>query len=174
MARGRRRCRQCVRAADPKQEFRRDGEACGLRDRIDPARLTLEITETVLFGGDKQATDTLDDLRQQGVRISLDDFGKGYASLQYLKKFKVDKIKIDQSFVLDAHSNFASIAILRAVVMLARALGIATVAEGIELSSQYQLLLREGCDFGQGYFVGRPMPAEDCHRLLQRQQLASA
>ena len=140
---------------------------------IDPARLTLEITETVLFGGDKQATDTLDDLRQQGVRISLDDFGKGYASLQYLKKFKVDKIKIDQSFVLDAHSNFASIAILRAVVMLARALGIATVAEGIELSSQYQLLLREGCDFGQGYFVGRPMPAEDCHRLLQR-QLASA
>ncbi len=136
---------------------------------VKPSRLTLEITETVIFVGERQATDTLDDLRQHGVQISLDDFGKGYASLQYLKKFKVDMIKIDQSFVLDSHSSFASVAILRAVVTLARAFGVATVAEGIELASQHELLLQEGCDFGQGYFLGRPMSSSDCHQLIQQQ-----
>jgi diguanylate cyclase (GGDEF)-like protein/PAS domain S-box-containing protein len=136
---------------------------------VKPTRLTLEITETIIFVGERQATDTLDDLRHHGVRISLDDFGKGYASLQYLKKFKVDMIKIDQSFVLDSHSSFESLAILRAVVALARAFGVATVAEGIELASQYELLLQEGCDFGQGYFLGRPMSSSDCHQLIQQQ-----
>ncbi len=134
---------------------------------IAPGRLFLEITETVLFVGEKQADETLDDLRQHGVRISLDDFGTGYASLQYLKALKVDKIKIDQSFVRDSHCDAASVAIIRAVVTLAQSLGVATVAEGIELDSQYQLLKRAKCDFGQGFFLGRPMSGQDCGRLIR-------
>ena len=141
---------------------------------VSPTHLTLEITETVPFVGEKLATDTLEELRRHGVRISLDDFGKGYTSLQYLKKLTVDTIKIDQSFVLDAQSNFASLAILRAVVILAQALGIATVAEGIERASQYELLRLEGCEFGQGFFLGRPMSPEDCRRLLERQNDVTA
>lgn len=135
-------------------------------------RLTLEITETVLFTGEGKATEALDDLRRHGVKISLDDFGKGFASLQYLKRLTVDNIKIDQSFVLDAHSNPASAAILRAVVTLAHALGISTVAEGIELASHFELLKQEGCDFGQGFFLGRPMSAQACARLMRRQHSA--
>jgi diguanylate cyclase (GGDEF)-like protein len=134
---------------------------------IAPVRLSLEITETVLFVGEKQADANLDDLRQHGVKISLDDFGKGYASLQYLKALKVDKIKIDQSFVRDAHCDAASVAIIRAVVTLAQELGVATVAEGIELDSQYQLLKRAKCDYGQGYFLGRPMSGQDCRGLIR-------
>ena len=133
---------------------------------IAAARLFLEITETVLFVGEKQADETLDDLRQHGVKISLDDFGKGYASLQYLKALKVDRIKIDQSFVRDSHCDAASVAIIRAVVTLAQELGVATVAEGIELESQYELLKRVNCDFGQGFFLGRPMSGQDCGRVI--------
>jgi EAL domain-containing protein (putative c-di-GMP-specific phosphodiesterase class I) len=133
---------------------------------IAPTRLFLEITETVLFVEEKQASDALDALRKHGVRITLDDFGKGYASLQYLKTLKVDKIKIDQSFVRDAHFNAASVAILKAIVTLAQELGIATVAEGVERESQYQLLKQIKCDFAQGYFLGRPRSASDCRTLI--------
>jgi diguanylate cyclase (GGDEF)-like protein/PAS domain S-box-containing protein len=131
------------------------------------ARLNLEITETVLFVGEKQANQTLDDLRQYGVSISLDDFGTGYASLQYLKTLKVEKIKIDQIFVRDAHLDASSVAIIRAIVTLGQDLGIATVAEGVELDSQYQLLKRAKCDFAQGYFLGRPMSGKDCDFLIR-------
>ena len=134
---------------------------------MDPVRLNLEITETVLLVGKKEVNDTLHDLRQRGVKISLDDFGTGYASLQYLKTVKVDRIKIDQSFVRDAHCDAASAAIIRAIVMLAQDLGVATVAEGIELDSQYQLLKQAGCDFGQGFLLGRPLSARDCGLLIQ-------
>ncbi len=133
---------------------------------IAPTRLFLEITETVLFVEEKQASDALDALRKHGVRITLDDFGKGYASLQYLKTLKVDKIKIDQSFVRDAHFNAASVAILKAIVTLAQELGIATVAEGVERESQYQLLKQIKCDFAQGYFLGRPRSGYDCRILI--------
>jgi diguanylate cyclase (GGDEF)-like protein/PAS domain S-box-containing protein len=102
---------------------------------ISPSRLFLEITETVQFVEEKQANETLEDLRQHGVRISLDDFGTGYASLHYLKTLKVDKIKIDKSFVRDAHCDPTSLAILQAIVTLAQSLGIATVAEGVELGA---------------------------------------
>jgi diguanylate cyclase (GGDEF)-like protein/PAS domain S-box-containing protein len=134
---------------------------------IAPSRLFLEITETVLFVEEKQANKTLEDLRQHGVRISLDDFGTGYASLQYLKTLKVDKIKIDQSFVRDAHFDATSRAILQAIVTLAQSLGIATVAEGVELESQYELLKRIECDFAQGFFLGKPSSGADCGILIR-------
>jgi diguanylate cyclase (GGDEF)-like protein/PAS domain S-box-containing protein len=131
-----------------------------------PTRLTLEITETVLIFDEKLVYEALEDLRRHGVKISLDDFGKGYASLQYIKALKVDKIKIDQSFVRDAHADMASIAVIRAVVTLARDLDVVTIAEGIELESQCQLLRRLGCAFGQGFFLGRPMSGEECRLLI--------
>jgi diguanylate cyclase (GGDEF)-like protein/PAS domain S-box-containing protein len=139
-----------------------------------PSRLSLEITETIPFVDERQADETLEDLRQHGVKISLDDFGKGYASLQHLKALKVDKIKIDQSFVRDSHRDAASFAIIRAVVTLAQDLGVTTVAEGIELESQYQLLKRANCDFGQGFFLGRPMSGRDCARLVHSERPVTA
>jgi diguanylate cyclase (GGDEF)-like protein/PAS domain S-box-containing protein len=135
---------------------------------IAPGRLNLEITETVLLVDERRANETLEDLRQHGVKISLDDFGKGYSSLEYLQKFRVDKIKIDRSFVQGANSDAASLAILRAVVTLAHDLGISTVAEGIELDSHYNLLKRERCDLGQGFFLGRPMSGHECGLLVQQ------
>jgi len=116
------------------------------------------------------ANDTLEDLRQHGVRISLDDFGTGYASLYYLKTLKVDKIKIDKSFVRDAHLDPTSFSILQAIVTLAQSLGIATVAEGVELESQYQLLKRIKGDFAQGFFLGKSSPGKDCGILIRSEQ----
>lgn len=131
-----------------------------------PTRLFLEITENVLFVEEKQANATLDDLRRYGVRITLDNFGTGYASLHYLQKLKVDRINIDQSFVRDAHFNAASLAILQSIVSLAQSLGIAAVVEGVELASQYQLLKRMKCDFAQGFFLGKPSSGTDCGVII--------
>ena len=138
---------------------------------IAPSRLNLQLTETVLFAGEKRASDTLDDLRRQGVKISLDDFGKGYSSLQYLKSLKVDRIKIDRSFVREAHVDAASVTIIRGVVALAHGLGIATVAEGIDLQSQYQLLKQARCDYGQGFLLGRPISGQECGQLIGLENL---
>jgi diguanylate cyclase (GGDEF)-like protein len=132
---------------------------------LQPARLELEITESVLL----QDTDTtlalLHQLRSLGIRIAMDDFGTGYSSLTYLQCFPFDKIKIDRSFVRDITENVGSLNIVRAVAALASGLGMAATAEGVETKEQLERITQEGCTEMQGYFFSRPLPARDVERL---------
>jgi diguanylate cyclase (GGDEF)-like protein/PAS domain S-box-containing protein len=125
------------------------------------ARLALEITEGVLIGEPASALSVLRRVKALGVRIAMDDFGAGYASLSYLQSFPFDKIKIDRSFVANVDQNVNSAAIIRAVLGLARGLHLPVVAEGVETEEQLAFLEREGCDEIQGYIMGRPRPIED-------------
>jgi diguanylate cyclase (GGDEF)-like protein len=128
------------------------------RTGLDPQRLELEITETVLLRDTEQTLAILGQLRAQGLRVSLDDFGTGYSSLSYLRRFPFDKIKIDGSFVKDLPSK-ESLAVIRAVTGLAKNLQVTTTAEGVETEEQLDQLKREGCDEIQGYVFGTPKPA---------------
>ena len=130
-------------------------------------RLELEITESVLLQDDEQVLDTLHAIRRLGVRISMDDFGTGYSSLSYLRRFPFDKIKIDQSFVRGMADQDDCIAIVRAVVGLGRALGMAVNAEGVETPDQHRTLRAEGCDELQGYLFSTPQPIAEVARLLR-------
>jgi len=125
---------------------------------LDPARLELEVTETVLLATGDAAHDQLQALRRQGVGIAMDDFGTGHSSLTQLRAFPFDRLKIDRSFVTDLPAGGDAAAIVRAVTGLGRSLGIAVTAEGVETEAQLQELLKEGCDAAQGYLFGRPMP----------------
>jgi EAL domain-containing protein (putative c-di-GMP-specific phosphodiesterase class I) len=102
------------------------------------------------------------------VRIALEDFGTGYSSLSYLRSFPFDKLKIDQSFVRDLGSDASASAIIRAITTLAAALGIETLAEGVELESTMEALRHEGCDLIQGYLISRPVPDADVPALVAR------
>jgi EAL domain-containing protein (putative c-di-GMP-specific phosphodiesterase class I) len=136
------------------------------RSGLDPHRLELEITETVLLRDSAATLATLHDLRALGVRISMDDFGTGYSSLRYLRSFPFDKIKIDQSFVHEMFSNEECATIIEAVIGIGRRLGIATTAEGVETDAQMGRLREEGCDMVQGFLIGRPAPAAEAARHL--------
>ena len=104
-------------------------------------------------------------LRNMGVRISVDDFGTGYSSLSYLKRFPLDVIKIDKSFVRDLCVDEEDAAIVRAIIALAHSMRRSTIAEGVETAAQVEILKRENCEFFQGYYFGRPMNIE---RILER------
>jgi diguanylate cyclase (GGDEF)-like protein len=142
---------------------------------LEPARLELEITESVLLQNEASTRAILHKLRALGVRIAMDDFGTGYSSLAYLRSFPFDKIKIDRSFVRDMTRSEECAAIVRAVADLARSLNIITVVEGIETSNQLEMARSEGCDEGQGYLFGRPVPAAEARRILgSEKRIASA
>ncbi|MDQ1650258.1 MAG: hypothetical protein QOG60_2315 [Frankiaceae bacterium] len=125
-----------------------------------PHRLMLEVTETALFADTTAALTELQSLRRLGVRLALDDFGTGFSSLTYLKRFPLHELKIDQSFVAELMEDPASDAIVASVVSLARAIGLAVVAEGIETEAQRRWLIDIGCTLGQGFLFGRPVPAD--------------
>jgi EAL domain-containing protein (putative c-di-GMP-specific phosphodiesterase class I) len=133
---------------------------------IAPSRLELEITEGALLDDTEAVLCTLRSLRSLGVKVSMDDFGTGYSSLSYLQKFPFDKIKIDQSFVRDMQHKEEAVAIVRAVAKLGASLGIKTTAEGVETEDQLAAIRAEGCDQVQGYLTGRPMTADEAHKLL--------
>ncbi|MFM1892431.1 MAG: hypothetical protein RLZ44_1508 [Pseudomonadota bacterium] len=120
-------------------------------------RLELELTEGLIMENTAAAIEVLDALHALGVRLSIDDFGTGYSSLSYLKRFPVDFLKIDRSFVSDLPDDQDDAAIVRAIIALSRNLGIATIAEGVETERQAQFLAREGCDVVQGYLYSRPV-----------------
>ncbi|OEO33263.1 hypothetical protein VW23_007520 [Devosia insulae DS-56] len=124
-------------------------------------RLDLEITESVLVETPERLTQMFANLRGLGVGIAIDDFGTGYSSLSYLSGLDFDKLKIDQSFVRTLEAGTANAAIVQTIVDLARRLGKTTVAEGVETEAQRQLLAGMGCDIGQGYLIGRPVPAAE-------------
>jgi diguanylate cyclase (GGDEF)-like protein len=129
-------------------------------------RLELEITESVLVEDEGAAVETLHRLRALGVRISMDDFGTGYASLSYLRSFPFDKIKIDQSFVRGADAETSGTMIVRAVAALGRSLGMTTLAEGVETPEQMERIRSGGCTDIQGYLVARPMPASEIENFI--------
>lgn len=133
----------------------------------DPELVTLEMTETVFVHDTERALIVLTDLKDLGVTLALDDFGTGYSSLTYLKQFPVDIVKIDRSFIADLEQDEASHSIVFAIVELAHLLGMTVVAEGVETAQQHLLLDDLGCDYCQGYYFARPMPARELQGLMQ-------
>jgi diguanylate cyclase (GGDEF)-like protein len=129
-------------------------------------RLEVEVTEGALLDHTDSVLDSMNRLRALGVTVSMDDFGTGYSSLGYLRRFPFDKIKIDQSFIRDIDRNAEGQAIFRAVRSLAAALGMKTIAEGVETAGELACVRAEGCDQVQGYFTGRPMSAEAAAALI--------
>lgn len=141
---------------------------------LPPTMIELEVTESVFLGRNADRVgQVLHRLSKAGVSIALDDFGTGYASLSHLKQFPIDIIKIDQRFVRDLETDPDDAAIVRTVLNLAYSLGIRTVAEGVENSSQVDYLRAGGCHYGQGYHFGAAMPAATITELLAKQRLAS-
>jgi diguanylate cyclase (GGDEF)-like protein/PAS domain S-box-containing protein len=131
------------------------------RTNVDPSTVSLEITETVLMKDAPESLAVLQALKALGVSISIDDFGTGYSSLSYLKRFPVDVLKIDRSFVSGLGQDPDDLAIVQAIVALARSLGMSTVAEGVETQAQLDVLRGLGCTAAQGYLLGRPGAADD-------------
>ncbi|GAB4088573.1 EAL domain-containing protein [Hydrogenophaga soli] len=126
----------------------------------------LELTESLLIEDPEHALTTLNGLKAMGVRLSIDDFGTGYSSLAYLKRFKVDRLKIDQSFVRDLRDNPDDAVIVQAIIQMAHSLGLVTIAEGVEDENTSQQLRDLGCDEAQGYFWGRPMDVKQVDEYL--------
>jgi len=131
--------------------------------------LELEITENVVMKDAEKTVATLNALKRLGLQISVDDFGTGYSSLSYLRRFPVDALKIDKSFVRDIALDSDSAAIVKAVISLGHILNLRVVAEGVEDEEQYRFLLKNGCDEVQGYYFGKPVPAEDFTRRLRQE-----
>jgi diguanylate cyclase (GGDEF)-like protein/PAS domain S-box-containing protein len=134
--------------------------------RLEPQRLELELTESVLVDDYQEASTILNQLHELGVRIALDDFGTGYSNLSYLSRLPIHTLKIDRSFVQRAPVDSNDAEIVRAIIMLADALGLQVLAEGIETREQLELLRRYGCQKGQGYFFERPLSADRIPALL--------
>jgi EAL domain-containing protein (putative c-di-GMP-specific phosphodiesterase class I) len=130
-------------------------------DRIglSPSLIEIEVTEDILLQDEARVLDTFQRIQKLGVRVVFDDFGTGYASLSYLKKFPLDGLKIDKSFVFDLLTDTDDAAIVNSTVGLSKQLGLSVIAEGIENRASADLLLTMGCEEGQGYFFGKPMPA---------------
>ncbi len=133
---------------------------------LEPKHLELEITERIIMEHGETTTDTLAQLKALGVQLAIDDFGSGYSSLDYLKRFPVDTLKIDRAFIHDLASNEVDVAIVGAVTTMAQALGSQVVAEGLETAMQVSKVRALGCDTGQGYFFAKPMPHEEAVKFL--------
>ncbi len=134
---------------------------------LSPDRLQLELTETVLMADVDRHVAVLRDLKELGVKLALDDFGKGYSSLSYLHRFPIDRIKIDRSFVSGLPESRADRAIVSAVVSFARALDMDVVAEGVESQAHVDALSELGCEYAQGFFFHRPVDAARIDALLR-------
>ncbi|MEW5771527.1 MAG: EAL domain-containing protein [Pseudomonadota bacterium] len=154
-------------------QFRQPDFAERVRDllasaRIDPGLLELELTEGMVMSNSQQVVETLRELQGLGVQLSLDDFGTGFSSLGYLRRFPINRLKIDQSFVRDVDRIPVNASIIRAIVALARSLAMEVVAEGVENEAELAVVRAGGCDESQGYFHARPMSAADFSAWLQR------
>ncbi len=134
---------------------------------LEPHMLELELTESILISDTENVLSTVKRLKIMGVRLSIDDFGTGYSSLSYLKRFEVDKLKIDQSFIRDLATDPEDAAIVRAIIQMAHSLGLKTIAEGVETQDVLDHLRLFHCDETQGYFHARPLPADDFVAFFQ-------
>jgi EAL domain-containing protein (putative c-di-GMP-specific phosphodiesterase class I) len=134
---------------------------------LEPRYLEIEITESALMWHTDQTRETLQALQHLGVGVAVDDFGTGYSSLAYLKRYPLDKLKIDRSFLTEAPANGDDVAIVTAIVQLAHSLQLQPVAEGVETAEQIDLLRRLGCGLAQGFGISQPMDAERTRAWLQ-------
>lgn len=135
--------------------------------------LKLEMTESVIAEGSENSVTLLHQLKELNISLAIDDFGTGYSSLSYLKRFPVDTVKLDRSFIRDLPEDKDGLAIVSGILALARSLRLDTVAEGIETEAQRDLLIREGCDVMQGYLLSRPLPAKELEAWIATQHQAS-
>ena len=143
---------------------------------LEASMLQIELTESAVFErrearAREASQDAVAKLRELGVHIAIDDFGTGYSSLSYLKRWRVDTLKIDRSFVRDLVTDLSDLAIVSAIIAMARHLHIQVVAEGIEGWQQLEKLRQLGCTYAQGYLFARPAPAQDCLRYLNGEPL---
>lgn len=134
---------------------------------VEPKYIELELTESILMDNAASVLKDLTDFKKAGITLSIDDFGTGYSSLSYLKRFPIDKLKIDQSFVRDVIVDKNDATLVRAIISMANALELKTIAEGVETQEQLDFLRIEGCEEIQGYFIARPMPAEQIQDFLK-------
>ena len=153
-------------------EFRSEGFLESLRSvleetRLDPSYLELELTETVLMQHAESSALVLRTLKSIGVRLAVDDFGTGYSSLSYLKRFPIDSLKIDQSFVHDITTDADDATIVSAVITMAKSLRQCVIAEGVETEEQMTFLLARGCDEAQGYYFSKPVAPSEFVKLLE-------
>lgn len=131
------------------------------------ASISIEITEGLLLNADPDITRKLLQFRGAGVQVAIDDFGTGYSALSYLKKFDIDYLKLDQSFVRDLVTDASDMVLSEAIIAMAHKLGLKVIAEGVETAGQRDLLMNAGCDYAQGYLYSRPVPAEEFEALLK-------
>jgi len=141
---------------------------------IDPSSLELEITESVVMSHGESAVAVLEQLKSLGVQIAIDDFGTGYSSLGYLKRFPIDTIKVDRSFIRDIPADSGDMKIARAIIAMAHALRLKVVAEGVENAEQLKFLRVQHCDAAQGFFLYRPLPADGVVDVLKINRLDRA
>lgn len=135
---------------------------------LDEKRLSVEITEGLLLNASKGVTDKLLQFRDAGIQVAIDDFGVGYSALSYLRRFDIDYLKIDQSFVRNLETEQNDLVLSEAIVIMAHKLGLKVIAEGVETEGQRCLLLEIGCDHGQGYLFSRPLPVADFEDFLTK------
>lgn len=133
---------------------------------VNPSYIELELTETSIMKDPNGAVALFDDLKKLGLTLAIDDFGIGYSSLSYLKKFAIDKIKIDRSFIMDIPYDKDDIAITKAIIALGKSLNVDVIAEGIENNVQKYFLIEEGCSTGQGYFYSKPIHVKDFEEMF--------
>jgi EAL domain-containing protein (putative c-di-GMP-specific phosphodiesterase class I) len=141
--------------------------------KLAPHCLELELTESVAMDDAPAAIAVMDRLHARGIRMSIDDFGTGYSSLSYLKRFKVHRLKIDQSFVRDIGEDPEDRAIVSAIIRLADSLGLQTIAEGVETEGQLTFLCEQGCKEVQGYYFSKPLPADQFEAFVRAQYPAA-
>ena len=145
-------------------------EQCLRNHGVDAASMEIELTESMVMLDPERTIQVLRNMKEMGLRISLDDFGTGYSSLSYLRRFPIDVLKVDQSFVRDVTSNKDDAAIASSIIALAHSLNLSTVAEGVETIDQLDYLALQKCDVMQGYFFSKPVPAACFSRMLQSGQ----
>ena len=149
-------------------DFLNDLQAVTNQYALEPSQIKLEVTERV-FMEDPVALATLKECRQAGFHVALDDFGTGFSSLNYLTRFEVDGFKIDRAFVQEILTNQRTQVLLKSMLAMAHGLGMQTVVEGIESQEQLEALQQSGCDIGQGYLFGKPLPFDAVKQLLSQE-----
>lgn len=141
--------------------------------KLPPWFLEIELTESVAAQNPLHAIETMNELSAKGIRLSIDDFGTGYSSLSYLKRFKVYKLKIDQSFIRDINIDPEDREIVKTIIALGKSLGLKTIAEGVETKEQLDFLKENGCDEAQGYYFSKPLNVTDIEALLREPEIIS-
>jgi len=157
-------------------QFQRDGFLESIENALNksglPAeKLVLEITESVFIENDQKTITQLSKLAESGIKITIDDFGTGYSSLSYLKKFPVNKLKIDRSFISDIEHNHENQALTKAIIAMGQSLKLEVIAEGVETRDQMQWLKDSECALIQGYWFAKPNNREDFKTLLSEHNL---